>query len=52
MKPKSVWGLSRIIIFPGINSGIYSQNMGLVDVRHTERVIPWGGTEADVPGFP
>jgi hypothetical protein len=30
---------------------IYSQNIGLVDVRHAGQVITIGGPDADIPGF-
>ncbi len=34
-----------------ISPGSYSQNIGLVDVKHNEQVITVGGPEADIPGF-
>jgi parallel beta-helix repeat protein len=51
MKQKSIGVLSLIMIFMAIYSDIYSQNIGLVNVRHAEQVITVGGSAADVPGF-
>ena len=51
MKQKSIGVLSIILICLSINSSIYSQVIGLVDVRHGEQVITVGGTDADVSGF-
>jgi parallel beta-helix repeat protein len=51
MKQKSILVLSIILICFFVNSGIYSQGIGLVDVRYGEQVITVGGLDADVPGF-
>jgi parallel beta-helix repeat protein len=51
MKQKSIGVLSLILIFLSVNSGIYSQNIGLVDIKHSEQVITVGGPEADISGF-
>jgi parallel beta-helix repeat protein len=51
MKQKSIIVLSLILIFLSVNEGIYSQNIGLVDVKHSEQIITVGGPEADISGF-
>jgi parallel beta-helix repeat protein len=51
MKQKSIGVLSIILICLSVNSSIYSQVIGLVDVRYGEQVITVGGPDADVPGF-
>ena len=51
MKQKSIGVLSIILICFSVNSSIYSQGIGLVDVRYSEQVITVGGFDADVPGF-
>jgi hypothetical protein len=51
MRPKSFVVLSMILIWISVNSSIYSQGTGLLDVRHAEQVITVGGPNADVAGF-
>ena len=51
MKTKSVYLSIFIVIWLSYNPGIYSQNIGLVDIRYAERVITVGGPGADLPGF-
>ena len=51
MKHKSFVAISLILLFLTMNSRIYSQETGLVNVRHAEQVITVGGSNADVPGF-
>jgi hypothetical protein len=51
MKPKSFVVLSLILIWVSVNSDIYSQGIGLVNVKHAEQVITVGGPDADVAGF-
>jgi len=51
MKNKNLWLPGLIIIFQFINSNIFSQNIGLVDVKRAEQVITVGGPDADVTGF-
>ena len=51
MKQKSITVLVLIIISLSINLNIYCQNIGLVDVKHAEKVITVGGSDADVSGF-
>ena len=51
MKQKSIGRLSLILIWLSVNSSIYSQGIGLVDIRHAEQVITVGGPDADVSGF-
>jgi parallel beta-helix repeat protein len=48
-KTKKVLGL--ILVFMAIYPGIYGQNIGLVSIRHAERIITVGGAGADVAGF-
>ena len=51
MKQKLIKTLSLIFICLSVNHGIYSQDIGLVNVRRAEQVITVGGPDADVPGF-
>jgi len=51
MKLKSFGILSIILICLSVNLNIYSQGIGLVDVKHSEQVITVGGPNADVSGF-
>lgn len=50
MKHKSL-ALSLILFFLTVNSTVFGQNIGLVDVRHAEQMISVGGPTAEVPGF-
>jgi len=43
--------LGLILTFLLINSTVFSQVIGLVDVKHAEQVITVGGPTADVTGF-
>jgi hypothetical protein len=49
MKKKLVAILFFICLM--VSTAIYSQNIGLVNVKHAENVITVGGTNADVSGF-
>lgn len=51
MKLKLVGVLSLILICLMANTKLYSQNIGLVNIKHTEEVITVGGPDADVSGF-
>ena len=51
MKQKSKNLLSLILIFLTVNVAVFSQNIGLVDVKHAEQVITVGGSDADIPAF-
>ncbi|HAQ21627.1 MAG TPA: hypothetical protein DCR40_20715 [Prolixibacteraceae bacterium] len=51
MKQKSMKLLGLILTFLLINSTVFSQVIGLVDVKHAEQVITVGGPTADVTGF-
>jgi parallel beta-helix repeat protein len=51
MKHKSVAAFGLVLILMAISSGIYSQNIGLVDVRRAEQVITVGGPDADISGY-
>ncbi len=51
MKPKLINLLSLILIFQMANSFVFSQGIGLVNVRRAEQVITVGGPTADIPGF-
>jgi parallel beta-helix repeat protein len=51
MKNKPIVIVSLILFCLTVNSNIYSQVIGLVDVRHAEQVITVGGSNADVPGY-
>ncbi len=43
--------LSVVLICLAVNPDIFSQNIGLVDVKQAEQVITVGGPGTDVPGF-
>lgn len=51
MKRTINWLLCLVIINIVMIQNIYSQNIGLVDVRKAEPVITVGGPDADVTGF-
>lgn len=51
MKQKSKNLLSLILIFLTVNVAVFSQNIGLVDVKQAEQVITVGGSDADIPAF-
>lgn len=51
MKQKSKNLLSLILIFLTVNVAVFSQNIGLVDVKQAEQVITVGGSTADIPAF-
>ncbi len=50
MKNKSLL-VSLILFCLALSSDIYSQVIGLVDIRNNEQVIIVGGSSADIPGF-
>jgi parallel beta-helix repeat protein len=51
MNVKKLRVLSLILISMAFNISIFSQNIGLVDIKHAEQVVTVGGSGADVPGF-
>ncbi|MDP3643361.1 MAG: right-handed parallel beta-helix repeat-containing protein [Bacteroidota bacterium] len=51
MKQKSMKLIGLILTFLMTNLGVFSQVIGLVDVKHAEQVITVGGPTADVTGF-
>jgi len=51
MKQKSMNLLSLILIFLNVNAAVFSQSIGLVDVKQAEQVITVGGSAADIPAF-
>jgi parallel beta-helix repeat protein len=51
MKKNIIRSFSLVFIYLAMNHGIYSQNIGLVDVKRAEMVITVGGPGADVPGY-
>ena len=51
MKQKSFAILILALSCISVNTNIYGQGIGLVDVRYAEKVITVGGTEADIQGF-
>jgi parallel beta-helix repeat protein len=42
---------SLILVSLAVTQGVYSQNIGLVSIRHADQIITVGGPGADVPGF-
>ena len=51
MRLKSTGVLGLFLICLMVNTKIYSQNIGLVNVKHAENVITVGGPDADISGF-
>jgi parallel beta-helix repeat protein len=51
MKKKSIVVLSILFICFIMDINIYSQNIGLVNVKQSEQVITVGGPDADISGF-
>jgi parallel beta-helix repeat protein len=51
MKNKFLRISGMMLLCMAANSNIYSQTVGLVDVKHSEQVITVGGTGSDIPGF-
>ncbi len=51
MKKKLVKVSNMIIAFLALTPAVYSQSIGLVDIRRSEQVITVGGPGADIPGF-
>jgi hypothetical protein len=51
MDIKKMRVLLLIFVSLAVNTGIYGQNIGLVDIRHSEQIITVGGSGADIPGF-
>ena len=51
MKNNLIVVISLIFFCLAVNQVVYSQNIGLVNVRHAEQVITVGGPGADIPGF-
>jgi len=43
--------INLIFLLLFLNPGIYSQNIGLVDVKYADQIITVGGPGADIPGF-
>jgi len=51
MKKKIIDTSGLLLFFLTIGTNIYSQNIGLVDVRRSDQIITVGGSGADIPGF-
>jgi parallel beta-helix repeat protein len=51
MSGKIIKVLSLILVCLAVTQIIYSQNIGLVSIRHADQIITVGGPGADVPGF-
>ena len=47
---KSLWFVLLVILI-ALSQGAFSQNIGLVDVKHSDPTITVGGPGADIPGF-
>jgi len=44
-------GFVLLVILIALSQGAFSQNIGLVDVKHSDPTITVGGPGADIPGF-
>lgn len=51
MKLKATWIGMVLFYLLSFNQGIYSQNIGLVDIKRAEQIITVGGPGSDIPGF-
>jgi hypothetical protein len=51
MKQKTLGILIITLFIFSVNTVIYGQGIGLVDVRYAEKIITVGGADADIPGF-
>ncbi len=51
MKKKSLSLLIMILVFISVNTFIYGQGIGLVDIKYAEKIITVGGPDADIQGF-
>jgi len=51
MRNKTFGILNMILFCLVFNSGLKSQEIGLVRIRNAEQLITVGGADADVPGF-
>ena len=51
MKQKTLGILILTLFSFSVNTNIYGQGIGLVDVRYAEKIITVGGADADIPGF-
>jgi hypothetical protein len=51
MKQKSFGILILTLLFLSVNVKIYSQGIGLVDIKYADKIITVGGAEADIPAF-
>ena len=51
MKQKSLGILSLILLYFSVNTNIYGQGIGLVNINYAEKIITVGGSDADIPGF-
>lgn len=51
MKQKPLGILILTLFCISVNTNIYGQGIGLVDVKYAEKIITVGGADADIPGF-
>lgn len=51
MKAKTTQTLTIVLLLVSSIPSVFSQNLGLVDVRYGEKIITVGGPGADIPGF-
>jgi hypothetical protein len=51
MKMNSLRKICFAVLYIAMNTSMFSQNIGLVDIRRSEQVITVGGSSADVHGF-
>ena len=51
MKQKSIGSLIMFMLYFTLNSTMYGQGIGLVDIRYANKIITVGGPGADVQGF-
>ncbi|TFG43500.1 MAG: hypothetical protein E4H43_01620 [Bacteroidia bacterium] len=51
MNSKKFVSVTLVIVFMAVNQSIYSQNIGLVSVKHADQLVTVGGPDADIPGF-
>ena len=51
MKQKTLGIMILTLFCFSVNTKVYGQGIGLVDISYAEKVITVGGPEADIPGF-
>jgi len=51
MNSRKLLSFALVIVYMALSQSIYSQNIGLVNIKYADQTITVGGPGADVPGF-